>query len=48
MNAKFAKSSSDIESDFRNGFENRIEYLWPLLAKTHKNAFDATTGSSYA
>ena len=50
------KISSDIESDFRNGFfrhiahrfESWMEFLWPLLAKLHENAFDATAGSSDA
>ena len=47
------KISSDIESDFRNGFfntiahrfENWIEFIWPLLAKLYENAFYAAIGS---
>ena len=50
------KISSDIESNFRNGFfrhiahrfESWINCLWPLLAKLHKNAFDAVARSSNA
>ena len=50
------KISVDVESDFINGFSAHYTLIWKLkrnfpgsvLAKLHKNAFDAVTESSDA